>query len=84
MKRIEATEARQQFSDTVNRVAYGGDRIVLSRRGKRLAALVPIEDLDLIERCEEEETLKNTAREGRKRATKPRKRKAKAGKSRAA
>jgi prevent-host-death family protein len=82
MKKIEATQARQQFSDTVNRVAYGGDRIVVSRRGKKLAAIVPVDDLDLIKRCEEEEALKSGVRERRKHGGQPRKGKAK-GKTKA-
>jgi prevent-host-death family protein len=53
MKKLEATQARQEFSDTLNEVAFGHDRIVLRRHGKDIAALVPIRDLDLIERCEE-------------------------------
>jgi prevent-host-death family protein len=55
MKKLEATKARQEFADTLNRVAYGHDRIVLQRHGKSIAAVVPVDDLDLIKRCEEEE-----------------------------
>ena len=40
-------------SDTLNRVAYGGERIVLRRRGRDLAAIVPMEDLALIEKIED-------------------------------
>ncbi len=52
MKKLEATQARQEFSDTLNEVAFGHDRIVVSRHGKDVAALVPMSDLELIERCE--------------------------------
>jgi len=34
-------------------VAYGKDRVVLERRGKPLAALVPVEDLELLEELED-------------------------------
>lgn len=47
------SEARESFSSTVNRVAYGGERVVLTRHGKRVAAVVPIEDLDLLEQLED-------------------------------
>jgi prevent-host-death family protein len=47
------SEARGEFSTTVNRVAYGGERVVLTRHGKRVAAVVPIEDLDLLESLED-------------------------------
>lgn len=40
------TEARAQFSDLVNRVGFGKERIVLTRHGKPLVALVPAEMLD--------------------------------------
>jgi antitoxin (DNA-binding transcriptional repressor) of toxin-antitoxin stability system len=35
-------------------VAYRGERIVLRRRGKDVAAIVPLEDLALIEKLEDE------------------------------
>jgi prevent-host-death family protein len=54
MTRLAASRARDTFSDTLNRVAYRGERIVLRRRGKDLAAIVPIEDLALIEKLEDE------------------------------
>lgn len=53
MTHIEATKARDEFADTLNRVAYAGERIVLRRRGKDIAALVPIEDLEMIEALED-------------------------------
>lgn len=42
---IPVTEARAQLSDLINRVGYGGERIVLTRHGKPLVALVPAADL---------------------------------------
>jgi prevent-host-death family protein len=50
---MRVSEARESFADAVNRVAYSGERIVLNRRGKRLAAIVPVKDLDLIEAVED-------------------------------
>lgn len=44
------TEARKEFADLVNRVAYTGERVALTRRGKIMAALVSAEDLELLER----------------------------------
>ena len=52
MSRIPASEARTQFSDIVNKVAFGGERVVLQRHGKDVAAIVPVEDLQLIEELE--------------------------------
>jgi prevent-host-death family protein len=46
---ISAEEARNQFSEIVNKAAYGHERTVVTRRGKRVAAIVSIEDLELLE-----------------------------------
>ena len=37
------TEARAQLSELINRVGFGKERIVLTRHGKPLVALVPAE-----------------------------------------
>jgi len=37
-------QVKRDISDLVNRVAYGGERIVLTSRGKPKAALVSMED----------------------------------------
>jgi prevent-host-death family protein len=52
--KLTASIARQNFSDIVNRAAYGGERIILHRRKKPVAAVVPIADLELIEKLEDE------------------------------
>jgi prevent-host-death family protein len=48
MSEHTTTEAREMFSELVNRVAYGKERVVLTRRGKRLVAIVPAEDLETL------------------------------------
>ena len=53
MTRFRASEARKELSDLLNRVAYRGERIVLQRRGKDVAVLIPMEDLALLEKLEE-------------------------------
>jgi prevent-host-death family protein len=40
---LTVTEARAQLADLVNRVAYSGDRIVLTRHGRPMAVLVPVD-----------------------------------------
>lgn len=54
MTKLAASQARDAFSDTLNRVAYRRERIVLRRRGRDIAAIVPIEDLELIEKLEDQ------------------------------
>ena len=52
-KIVSTAEARGQFSDVVNRAIYGKERVILTRHGKKVAAVIPIEDLKLIEEMED-------------------------------
>lgn len=49
MDRVNATQARETFSDTIDRVRYTGQRIVVRKRGKDVAAIVSLADLAAIE-----------------------------------
>ncbi len=53
MTTLSTVKARENFSDLVNRSAYGKERVVLTRRGKGVVAVVPIEDLKLLEAMED-------------------------------
>jgi prevent-host-death family protein len=55
MTRLNVSKAREEFPEVVNRAAYGKERTIVSRRGKDLAAVIPIEDLRLLERLAQEE-----------------------------
>jgi len=55
---VSITDIRDNLADTLNRVAYSGERIVLERRGKGVAALVSMDDLKLLERIEDEADIK--------------------------
>jgi prevent-host-death family protein len=48
--RVSAARAKAHFSELVARVAFGGERFVIERRGKPLAALVSATDLERVER----------------------------------
>jgi len=50
---ISTADARMNFSDIINKVAYGNEPIVLTRRGKSIAALVSIAELELLQRIED-------------------------------
>ncbi|MCB2200156.1 type II toxin-antitoxin system Phd/YefM family antitoxin [bacterium] len=43
-----ASEARQNFAELINQVAFGGERVMIHRHGKELAAVVPMGDLSLL------------------------------------
>ena len=51
-ERVSSSKVRDEFSDMLNRVLYQGARIVLNRRGKNIAALIPIEDFEILEALE--------------------------------
>jgi prevent-host-death family protein len=53
-RRMTVSEARDVFAETVNRVAYSKERIVVERRGRKLVAVVPMEDLETLERLDDE------------------------------
>ena len=46
---ISTAEARNRFSNLLDRVAVDKERVVLTRRNRELAAVVPLEDLELLE-----------------------------------
>lgn len=62
MQRRSMAELRGNLSEVVSRVAFGGERIVIGRREKDLAALVPLEDLELLEWLEDREDVKAAMR----------------------
>lgn len=55
---IGVAQIRNNMAETLNRVCYQGERIVLERRGKGVAALVSMEDLALLEALEDREDVK--------------------------
>jgi antitoxin Phd len=50
---ISTADARKKFADIVNKVAYGKESIVLTRRGQEIAALISIEELELLQQIED-------------------------------
>lgn len=50
---MTAAEARENFSDVLNRVAFGQERILVTRHGKGLAVIVSVDDLEQLEALEE-------------------------------
>lgn len=45
MLQMSTVEARENFSDMLNKAAYGNEHIILTRRGKPLVAVIPLKDL---------------------------------------
>ena len=52
---VPVTQARAELAELINRVVYGGERVVVTRHGKPLAALVSAADLCRLEESGAEE-----------------------------
>ncbi|MFF8870198.1 type II toxin-antitoxin system Phd/YefM family antitoxin [Streptomyces massasporeus] len=50
---IPVTQARAELADLINRVVYAGERVVVTRHGKPLVALVSADDLRRLEETQE-------------------------------
>jgi prevent-host-death family protein len=65
MIEISVHEIRSNLADVINRVAYGGERVVLQRRSKPVVAVVSMEDLELLNSLEDQADVK-AAKKARK------------------
>lgn len=52
-QKLTASAARQNFSDVLNRAAYGGERVIVHRGKKAIAAVVPMQDIEFLEEVED-------------------------------
>lgn len=71
---LSTIEAKEQFADLVNRVVHGKERIILTRRGKEIAALIPVEDLKTLQQSQDKYDLHdaiNALKEARHNGTIP-------------
>ena len=65
-EKISTAEARSQFAEVINQVAYRGVRIVLTKHDKEVAAVIPIADLEklaLLEQSLDLQEAKDSLRE---------------------
>ena len=61
MTTLSIAEARNGLAEAINRVSYGGERVIFARRGKPVAALVSPDDLALLQRLEDAEDIRAAA-----------------------
>jgi prevent-host-death family protein len=71
IREMSTVELREGFSEAINRAAFGKERVILTRRGRRIAAIVPLEDVKTLEAIEDKKdiedakkALKEAARKG--------------------
>ncbi|MFD0417302.1 type II toxin-antitoxin system Phd/YefM family antitoxin [Streptomyces sp. NPDC127108] len=60
---IPVTQARAELADLINRVVYGNERVVVTRHGKPLVALVSADDLRRLDELEEADAIGAVAEE---------------------
>tara|TARA_R110000868_G_scaffold314141_1_gene575093 strand:- start:138 stop:395 length:258 start_codon:yes stop_codon:yes gene_type:complete len=54
---INTADAKEEFTEIVNRVAHNKERIILTRRDKEIAAIVTMEDLKRLEESQNKNDL---------------------------
>lgn len=55
MLHIPVSEFKNEIAETLNRVSYAGERVLLQRHGKDVAALVSLKELKILEEIEAKE-----------------------------
>lgn len=55
VRELNSTQARLQFADIVERAQFKKERIIISKRGKEVVAVISVEDLRLLEELEAQE-----------------------------
>ena len=56
---MAVAEAKNRFSDLLRRAEYGGERVIVERHGKPVAAIVSTDDLRRLEEVEDEADLRD-------------------------
>ena len=54
LSKITTADARKKFSNIINRVAYGDESFILTRRGEPIVALVSMKELKLLQEIEDQ------------------------------
>ena len=59
MATMTVAEAKNRFSDVLRRAEYGGERVIVERRGKPVAAIVSTDDLRRLEAADDAADLRD-------------------------
>lgn len=54
---LSTIQIKEQFSELINRVSHDKERIIITRRDKEIAAIIPIEDLYLLQNSQDKQDL---------------------------
>jgi prevent-host-death family protein len=69
-KTITAMKARQSFGQLLEEVYYRGEQFVIERAGKPMAALIPLSQLEALQKHAGAAKIKHDTNKERKRSTK--------------
>lgn len=56
---ITTIEAKEDFSELINRVAHSKERVILTRRDKEVAVLISMEDFELLQASQNKSDLQD-------------------------
>ena len=62
MTKLSFSQLRGQLAEVLNEAQYNGERIVVMRHNKQVAAIISIEDLEYLEAIEDEIDAKDAQR----------------------
>jgi prevent-host-death family protein len=71
MLELGVADIRSNLAEVINRVAYGGERVVLQRRGKPMLAVVSMDDLELLNALEDRDDLRAAVKARREKGAVP-------------
>jgi prevent-host-death family protein len=60
---VSVSQMKDTLSEVLNRAAYGRERIIIASRGKPKAAVISIDDLELLEELEDALTVREARAE---------------------
>lgn len=58
---VNTVDAKEEFTELINRVAHSKERIILTRRNHEIAAIIPIDDLTRLLAYEKKTDLEDAA-----------------------
>jgi prevent-host-death family protein len=55
---MTTVDAKENFTDLINHVSHSKERVILTRRGKDLVAIIPLEDLQFLDNTQDQHDLR--------------------------
>jgi prevent-host-death family protein len=55
---MTTVDAKENFTDLINHVSHSKERVILTRRGKDIVAIVPLEDLQFLDNSQDQHDLR--------------------------